>query len=153
MQFMKHMKCEICGQELTNDMKFCTNCGSPVTQSKAISHNSGSIDDVLVSTTSIIQGFRIIRYCNTISATNVKIAVRRSGFFEAFDALSGNLGDDTYLRTLLEESYNKATNRLIIKAKECGCNAILGVRYIDQLSEEGIHRITAYGTACIIEEE
>lgn len=150
---MKHKKCETCGQELTDDMKFCTNCGSPVKPSKVIKQNDISVADVLVSTTSNIQGFRIIRYCQTICATFVHIAVTRSGLFEAYDALRGNIGDDTYLRTVVENDFQKATSRLIKKAKECGCNAILGVRYIENLSDEGIHRITVYGTACIIEEE
>ena len=80
------MKCSNCGQELEDGIKFCTNCGSPIKQPKKF-HNA-TINEVLISTTSIIQGYRIIRYCNPISATAVQIAAKRSGLFEAIDAFT-----------------------------------------------------------------
>jgi uncharacterized protein YbjQ (UPF0145 family) len=110
------------------------------------------IDEVLVSTTSIIHGYRIVRYCNPISATSVEIAAKRSGLFEAIDALSGNLGGDSYLTYTEERNYVNATNRLIAKAKECDCNAVVGVRYNDHFTE-GVLCVTAYGTGCVIEKE
>lgn len=146
------MKCKICGQELTDDVKFCTNCGSPVPQSRIITQNNIAIDGVLVSTTAIIQGYRIVNYCKTISATSVEIAAKRSGLFEAIDALSGNLGGDSYLSYTEEKNYIDATNRLIAKAKECNCNAVVGVRYNDHFTE-GVLCVTAYGTGCVIEKE
>ena len=108
------MKCKNCGQELSNDIKFCTNCGTPIVQTNRM-QSSIPIDEVLVSTTSIIHGYRIVRYCNPISATSVEIAAKRSGLFEAIDALSGNLGGDSYLTYTEERNYVNATNRLIAK--------------------------------------
>lgn len=144
------MKCSNCGQELEDGIKFCTNCGSPIKQPKKF-HNA-TINEVLISTTSIIQGYRIIRYCNPISATAVQIAAKRSGLFEAIDAFTGNLGGDSYLTYTEENNYTDATNRLIAKAKECNCNAVIGVRYNDHFTE-GVLCVTVYGTACVIEKE
>lgn len=145
------MKCKKCGQELSSDIKFCTNCGSPIVQPNRI-QNLMPIDEVLVSTTSVIQGYRIVNYCNAISATSVEIAAKRSSLFEAIDALSGNLGGDSYLTYTEENNYMNATNRLIAKAKECDCNAVVGVRYNDHFTE-GVLCVTAYGTGCVIEKE
>ena len=145
------MKCRYCGQELDDGIKFCTNCGSPVEQHKIV-QNDFTTNEVLVSTASIIQGYRIVGYCNPISATTVEIAAKRSGLFEAIDALSGNLGGDSYLTYTEEKNYMDATRRLIAKAKECNCNAVIGVRYNDHFTE-GVLCVTAYGTACVIEKE
>lgn len=145
------MKCKKCGQELENGIKFCTNCGNHIEQSKT-SQDSISIGEVLISTTSTIQGYRIICYCNPISATSVEIAAKRSSLFEVIDAFSGNLGGDSYLTFAEEKNYTNATNRLIAKAKECNCNAVVGVRYNDHFTE-GVLCVTAYGTGCIIEKE
>lgn len=146
------MKCKKCGQELTTGMKFCTNCGTQIDNPNVFFQNNMSANEVLVSTTSTIQGYRIIKYCNTISATSVEIAAKRSGLFEAIDAFSGNLGGDSYLSYTEEKNYIDATNGLIGKAIEGNCNAIIGVRYNDHFTE-GVLCVTAYGTACIIEKE
>ena len=145
------MKCRNCGQELEDGIKFCTNCGSHVEQSQIERDTLGS-DEVLVSTTSVIQGYRIIRYCNPISATSIEIAAKRSGLFEAIDVLSGNLGGDSYLTYTEEKNYMNATSRLIAKAIKCDCNAVVGVRYNDHFTE-GVLCVTAYGTGCVIEKE
>ena len=146
------MKCNKCGQELLEDVKFCTNCGSPIVQSKPLNINQTCGGEVLISTTSEIQGYRVAKYCNTISATSVEIAAKRSGLFEAIDAFSGNLGGDSYLSYTEETNYISATNGLISKARECNCNAVIGVRYNDHFTE-GVLCVTAYGTACVIEKE
>ncbi len=70
--------------------------------------------------------------------------------FEVIDALSGNLGDDSYLANIEEECYLRASKRLINVVRGLNCNAVVGLRYNTVYSDEVVH-VTAYGTACVVE--
>lgn len=58
-----YMRCKNCGQELANDMRFCTNCGCPVDnpQSASIAFDE---DDIILVTTPSVQ-FASYRRCHT----------------------------------------------------------------------------------------
>lgn len=147
------MKCKNCGQELANGVKFCTNCGCPVDNINLHDSKSKPTEgDVILVTTPNVPNHRIVSFYGAAIASWVEIAAKRSGLFEAIDALSGNLGGDSYLSTIEEKCYINASNRLMDVARSINCNAIIGLRYNSVYSEEVIH-VTAYGTACVIEKQ
>ena len=81
------MICKNCGQGLTDDMRFCTNCGSPI---EMVPHVSPDYNAVHFSTIDIIPNYKIIQSIGVVYATWAEIAANRSGLFEAIDAISGN---------------------------------------------------------------
>lgn len=137
------MKCKNCGQELADDMRFCTNCGSPIEEPQSLG------EETMISTTDSIPNHTIMNCIGVISATWAEIAAKRSGLFEAIDAFRGNLGGDSYISYTEEKCYELAIKRIKEVAKNNGCNAIIGLRFISHFSE-GVLRVTAYGTACIV---
>ena len=143
------MRCKNCGQELANDMRFCNNCGCPVDnpQSASIAFDE---DDIILVTTPSVPNYRIIGLYGAAIASWVEIAAKRSGLFEAIDALSGNLGGDSYLSSVEEKCYLEASKRLMNVARRVNCNAVIGLRY-NSLHTEGAIQVTAYGTACLVE--
>lgn len=140
--------CKNCGQEFTNDMRFCCNCGCPVDKPH-FTNNASNINDVILVTTSFVPNHQIVSFYGAVVATWVGIAAKRSGLFEAIDALSGKLGGDSYLSGIEEECYTKASERLKDVARSINCNAIIGLRY-NSLHTEGAIQVSAYGTACLV---
>lgn len=143
------MKCLNCGQELENGIKFCTNCGSPVDNPQSPSAPYVD-DDVILVTTPSIPNYKIVSFYGAAVASCIRIAAKRSGMFEVIDALSGNLGDDSYLSSIEDECYLRASKRLMNAVRNLNCNAVVGLRYNTIYSDEVIH-VTAYGTACVVE--
>ena len=143
------MKCKQCGQELSDNIRFCTNCGSPVEYPQP--PNAPLVDDdVLLVTTPSIPNYKIVSLYGAAVASCIRIAAKRSGMFEVIDALSGNLGDDSFLSSIEEECYLRASKRLMNVVRNLNCNAVVGLRYNSVYSDEVIH-VTAYGTACVVE--
>ena len=145
------MKCQKCGQELDDDMKFCTNCGSPVEKPQPPSANPTD-DDVILVTTPSVPNYKIVSFYGAAIGSSIRIAAKRSGLFEAIDALSGNLGGDSFLSSIEEECYVNASKRLMNAARNQNCNAVVGLRYNSLFSDNVIH-VTAYGTACVVEKD
>ena len=149
------MKCKNCGQELANDMKFCTNCGCPV--EKAVQSPL-----FLLSTTNSIPGYRVVECCGIVSAmvAHLRKSIdfgldRMSGGLSAIaDIIGGGRGNYSAMASTYEEVYDGLNKRITEKAANCGCNAIIGLRYQPQSSVvDDYLYIMAYGTACIIEKE
>lgn len=141
------MKCNNCGQELANDMKFCTNCGCPID-----SPTNTNEDYFILVTTPSIPNYKIVSVYGTLVSSWIEIAANRSGLFEAIDALRGNLGGDSYLSSIEEKCHIKASENLVKSAIDCNCNAVVGLRF-NTVCSDGVVHVTAYGTACIIEKE
>lgn len=145
------MRCKNCGQELASDMRFYCNCGCPVEFPQSTS--SVSAGDVILVTTPSVSNHRIVDFYGAVIASWVEIAAKRSGLFEAIDALSGNLGGDSYLSGVEEKCYVEASKRLMNVTQSVSCNAVIGLRY-NSLHTEGAIQVTAYGgTACLVEKD
>lgn len=144
------MKCKCCGQELTNEMKFCGKCGSPIEQVQIVHGQCVDNGDMLLVTTDYIPNYKIVHSMGLVNATWAQIAAKRSGLFEAIDAFSGNLGADSYITYVEEKCCELAVNRIKEIAMKNNCNAIIGIRFLSHLSE-GVLRVTVYGTACVVE--
>lgn len=144
------MKCRCCGQELTNEMKFCGKCGCPVEQVQVIHGQCVNNDDVLIVTTDFVPNYKIVHCMGLLNATWAQISAKRSGLFEAIDAFSGNLGADSYITYAEEKCCELAVNRIKEIAMKSNCNAIIGMRFLSHFSED-VLRVTVYGTACVVE--
>ena len=146
---MKNIRCTNCGQELGDNIRFCTNCGTPVEEFPQIQTIDNG-NDVFLSTTDSIPTHKIVNSMGVIYATWAKISSTRSGIFELVDAFTGNLGADSYITYTEEKCYESVIKRIKEMALNNQCNAVIGLRFISHFSEN-VLRITAYGTACIIE--
>lgn len=145
------MKCKNCGQELENGMKFCTNCGCPIDDAPS-PQTCTKEDNFILVTTPSIPNYRIVSVFGTMVSSWIEIAAKRSGLFEAIDALSGNLGGDSYLSSVEEKCHVNASKRLVNVAINYKCNAVVGLRF-NTVYSDGVIHVTAYGTACVVEQD
>ena len=109
--------------------------------------------DILVTTTSSIDGLEIKQYLNPISAHIVAGTNLFSDFFASFSDVFGGRSQ-TYQKQLAS-LYTEAIERLRIAAYEMGANCILGLKVdMDEISGKGksMFMITAIGTAVIIDD-
>lgn len=100
--------------------------------------------DVLLSTTSALEGFSVTRYWGLARG----IAARAPTFAQEFDepAFGGERGSDA---EVTEQVRWQATSRMQQHGLQLGANAVLGVRYA--LSVEGKSvQVLCYGTAASV---
>jgi uncharacterized protein YbjQ (UPF0145 family) len=110
--------------------------------------------DVLVVTTSSVDGLKVKQYLKPVSAHIVAGTNLFSDFFASFsDVFGGRSG--TYQKQLTS-LYNEAIERVKYAAYEIGANCILGLKIdMDEISGKGksMFMLTAVGTAVILEKE
>src|SRR5690554_5355233 len=110
--------------------------------------------DILVLTTSTIDGLKVKKYLRPVSAHVVAGTNLFSDFFASFsDVFGGRSG--TYQKQLTS-LYNEAIERVKYAAYEIGANCIVGLSIdMDEISGKGksMFMLTAIGTAVIIEKE
>ena len=110
--------------------------------------------DLLVITTSSVEGLKIKKYLKPVSAHVVAGTNLFSDFFASFsDTFGGRSG--TYQKQL-SSLYNEAIERIKHNAHEIGANCIIGLNIdMDEISGKGksMFMLTAVGTAVIIEKD
>ena len=110
--------------------------------------------DVLVTTTSTVDGLKIKKYLKPVSAHIVAGTNLFSDFFASFSDVFGGRSQ-TYQKQLTS-LYNEATERIKFAAYELGANCIVGLSIdMDEISGKGksMFMLTAIGTAVILERE
>jgi uncharacterized protein YbjQ (UPF0145 family) len=110
------------------------------------------LNDILVTTTSTIEGMIIKQYIKPISAHVVAGTNFFSDFFASFSDVFGGRSN-TYQRQL-SSIYTESIEILKQSAYQIGANCILGLKVdLDEISGKGksMFMITATGTAVIIE--
>ncbi|MDP4264471.1 MAG: YbjQ family protein [Bacteroidota bacterium] len=110
--------------------------------------------DVLVITTSPVDGLKIKQYLRPISAHIVAGTNLFSDFLASFSDVFGGRSQ-TYQKQLIS-LYNEAIERIKFSAYEIGANCIIGLRIdMDEISGKGksMFMLTAIGTAVILEKE
>lgn len=108
--------------------------------------------EVLVSTTSTIEGMKIVKYIKPVSSHVVAGTNIVSDFLASFSDVFGGRSQ-TYQKQLTL-IYNEAIEILKRNAYENGANCILGLRVdLDEISGKGkaMFMVTATGTAVIVE--
>jgi uncharacterized protein YbjQ (UPF0145 family) len=108
--------------------------------------------DVLVTTTSSLDGITIKQYLKPLSAHVVAGTNFFSDFFASFSDFFG--GRSGSYQKQLSSLYNEAIEKLKIAAYEAGANCIVGLHIdLDEISgkNKSMFMLTAIGTAVIIE--
>lgn len=109
--------------------------------------------DILVTTTSTLEGLQIKQYLKPISAHIVAGTNLFSDFFASFSDVFGGRSQ-TYQKQLTS-LYNEAIEKLKLTAYEIGANCIVGFNIdMDEISGKGksMFMLTAMGTAVIIDD-
>ena len=109
------------------------------------------MDDFIVSTTKIIDGYTAIKYLGPVT-TNIVIGT--SFISDLFAGISDLIGSkSTNYQNKLSEMYKEAIKNLKEEAKMMDANCILGLKTdLDEISGKGMQMfmINAIGTAVII---
>ncbi len=109
--------------------------------------------DILVTTTSSVDGLEVKQYLKPISAHIVAGTNLFSDFFASFSDVFGGRSQ-TYQKQL-SLLYNEAIERLRTAAFEIGANCIIGLNIdLDEISGKGksMFMLTAIGTAVIVDD-
>lgn len=110
--------------------------------------------DVLVTTTSTLDGVKIKRYLKPVSAHIVAGTNLFSDFLGGLTDVFG--GRSQSYQKQLTSLYNEATERIKLAAYEIGANCIVGLSIdMDEISGKGksMFMLSAIGTAVILEKE
>jgi len=110
--------------------------------------------DVLVITTSSVEGLKIKRYLKPVSAHIVAGTNLFSDFLGGLTDVFGGRSQ-TYQKQLTS-LYNEAIERIKFAAHEVGANCVMGLSIdMDEISGKGkaMFMLTAIGTAIILEKE
>ena len=108
--------------------------------------------NILTTTTSTIEGYKIEQYLQTVSSHIVLGTNVFSDFAASFTDFFG--GQSTTYENKLKEIYNKALDSIKRETQKIGGNCIIGLKFdFDQISSKGtsMFMVTAVGTAAIIE--
>ena len=109
------------------------------------------MNNILVTTTLALEGYKIKEYKGIISALVVRSPTIKQGFFGGIQSLTG--GNITSFSEMCEQARTEAYDNIIKRADHIGANAIIGFKYdTSETSGKGFHatEIFCYGTAVII---
>jgi uncharacterized protein YbjQ (UPF0145 family) len=104
--------------------------------------------EVLVSTTFELPGYKVQRYLGTTFGLVVRSVGIAKGITGSLRALKA--GEVPEYTQLLEDSRRHAMDRLLENAKAMGANGVLGMRFDSSEMGQGLAEIVAYGTAPIV---
>jgi uncharacterized protein YbjQ (UPF0145 family) len=138
------LKCSVCGNEISEDSQFCSNCGASVDPK-----TSGFI----IATTPTIQGYKIKKVLGVVTGLTPRTRGVLGQFIGGIQSMLG--GEVTAFTEEMEKARLEAMARIKAKALNMGANAIVGVdlETSDIGREAPIVLISATGTAVIIEPE
>jgi len=104
---------------------------------------------VIVTTTSEIPGYRIVKVLGVVSGSTVKAKHIGKDIVAALRHIVG--GELKEYTEMLKEAREQALQRMIEEAKKLGANAVVNVRFMTSAIASGAAEILAYGTAVKIE--
>jgi len=138
------VKCSTCGNEVFEDAKFCSICGSSM-DPKAFGF--------IIATTPTIQGYKIKKVLGVVTGLTPRTRGVLGQFIGGIQSMLG--GEVTAFTEEMEKARLEAMARIKAKAMNIGANAIVGVdlETSDIGREAPIVLISATGTAVIIEPE
>ena len=104
---------------------------------------------VIVTTTSEIPGYRIIKVLGVVSGSTVRAKHIGKDIVAALRHIVG--GELKEYTEMLKEAREQALRRMIEEAKKLGADAVVNVRFMTSAIASGAAEILAYGTAVKIE--
>lgn len=108
--------------------------------------------DLITSTTSELQGFRIRKYKGVVKGTVVRQPTVGQGLSANLERLAG--GKISAYANMNETAVQQAFDLCVQNARAVGANAVVGLRFDSVAWEHGDNiatRVTCYGTAVEIE--
>jgi len=104
---------------------------------------------VIVTTTSEVPGYRIIKVLGVVSGSTVRAKHIGKDIVATLRHIVG--GELKEYTEMLKEAREQALRRMIEEAKKLGANAVVNVRFMTSAIASGAAEILAYGTAVKIE--
>jgi uncharacterized protein YbjQ (UPF0145 family) len=108
-------------------------------------------EDILVTTTERIPGYRVKKVFGVVSGSVVRARNIGRDIVAALRGIAG--GEIREYTELLAEAREEALRCMIEKARKLGANAVIGVRFSTAAVMSGAAEIMAYGTAVLVEPE
>lgn len=138
------MKCPVCGNEVSEEDRFCSKCGATVSKEAA---------GFIIVTTPTIQGYRIMKVLGVVTGLTPRTRGFLGQFVGGLQSVFG--GEITAFTSELEKARVEAMERVRSKAIQIGANAIVGldIETSDMGFQTGVVVISATGTAVIVEQE
>ncbi|OTG66757.1 YbjQ family protein [Acinetobacter silvestris] len=96
-----------------------------------------------------VPGHHIIKQLDVVYGSTVRSKHVGRDLMASLKNIVG--GELTGYTELLEESRQEAMDRMIVKARSLGANAIVGIRFSTSNIAQGASELFVYGTAVVIE--
>ena len=106
---------------------------------------------MIVTTTSTIQGKRIVRTLGIVRGNTIRARNIGRDITAALRNIVG--GEISEYTKLFGESREQAMDRMLEEARELGANAVVQVRFMTSMVMQGAAELLAYGTAVVVEDE
>lgn len=138
------MKCSVCGQDVSEDSRFCPNCGAEI---------SAEFSRFMITTTPTMPGYTVKRVLGVVTGLVPRTRGVLGKFVAGIESMFG--GEVTAFTTELEKARVEAIQRVRAKAIDMGANAIIGLdlETSDVGLQLGVVVISATGTAVVVEPE
>jgi uncharacterized protein YbjQ (UPF0145 family) len=104
---------------------------------------------MIVSTTSEIAGYRVVRHLGLVRGVTVRSRSVVGNFFGGLQTIFG--GKLSVYVNLAETTRQEAFDHMCEPAAQGGANAVIGMRYDANEIMDGVTEVLAYGTAVIVE--
>ena len=136
--------CPNCHTEILSDDKFCPSCGTRIEAPSPVS-------DITIVTTPTIPGYRVQRTIGVVTGLTARTRGMGGRFVAGLQSMVG--GEVSAFTTEIERARAEAINRVRIKARTLGANAILGLDLETTDVLQGTVLISATGTAVVVTPE
>lgn len=108
------------------------------------------MNGILVSTTFIVDGYRVSQYKGIARGVAVRSTMYGQGIMDGLKTMiSGQM--ITFLREMCDQARQQAYDTMLSHAVQLGANAVLGFRYDASEVAQNTTEVLCYGTAAIIE--
>jgi len=138
--------CTKCGTENAEGIKFCTKCGATIGIGASITGSA-----ILTVTSQTIPGFRVKKVLGVVTGLTARTRGIGGKFVAGIESMIG--GEVTAFTYEIEKARVEALDRMKIKARELGANAIIALDMETSNVFESTMLISATGTAVIVEPE
>ncbi len=107
------------------------------------------IDQHLITTSNLLEGYRITKHMGIIRGITVRSRSIFGNIAGGFQTLFG--GKISIYAELCEKTREEAYQLMVQHANERGANAIINMRYDANEVMNGVTEVLAYGTAVVVE--
>ncbi|MCW4042001.1 MAG: heavy metal-binding domain-containing protein [Candidatus Bathyarchaeota archaeon] len=136
--------CPNCQAEIAEGEKFCARCGSSL-------EGASMRSDITIVTTPRVPGFRVRRIVGVVTGLTARTRGVGGQFVAGLQSLVG--GEVSAFTSEIEKARGEAIQRIVVKARSLGANAIIGLDMETSGILQGTVLISATGTAVVIEPE